>query len=185
MLPLGVNISIVQNGKILLTKREDFEVWCLPGGAVDEGESVAQAAIREAREETGLEVELTRLIGIYSRPNWPGAGMHIVSFAATPIGGELKADPHEVIDIGYFSQDELPSDLLYWHQQRITDTFSGVGGVAWLQDAEWPFEQKISRAEMYAQRDASGLSRSEFYYQTLGLTKNTRDILEVGKDKTE
>lgn len=88
MTPLGVNISIIQNGKILLTKREDFEVWCLPGGAVDEGESLAQAAIREAREETGLEVELTRLVGVYSRPSWNGPGMHIVSFVARPVGGE-------------------------------------------------------------------------------------------------
>ena len=41
---LGVNIAIFQDRKILLTKREDFEVWCLPGGAVDEGETIAQAA---------------------------------------------------------------------------------------------------------------------------------------------
>ena len=137
MLPLGVNISVIENKKILLTKREDFEVWCLPGGAVDMGESVAQAAVRETLEETGLDVELTRLIGVYSRPSWPGAGMHIVSFAARVIGGKLTADPNEVIDIGYFAQDELPSDLLYWHTQRIADAFNGIGGgVAWTQEAE-------------------------------------------------
>jgi ADP-ribose pyrophosphatase YjhB (NUDIX family) len=186
MIPLGVNISIFHNGKILLTKREDFEVWCLPGGAVDEGESVAQAAIREAREETGLEVELTRLIGVYSQPNWPGAGMHIISFAAIPTGGKLEPDPNEVIDIGFFAREHLPSDLLFWQKQRIADAFNGVGGgVVWLQEAEWPFERKISRAEMYAQRDASGLSRSEFYFQTLGLMKNAREVLEVGKNELE
>ena len=185
MIPLGVNISIFENNKILLTKREDFEVWCLPGGAVDEGESVAQAAIRETREETGLEVELNRLIGIYSRPNWPGAGMHIVSFAATPIGGKLKADPREVIEIGFFAQDELPSDLLYWHKQRIIDAFNGVSGVVWLQDAEWPFERWYSRDELYARRDESGLSRRDFYFQTLGKVKNARKISELGIDKNE
>ncbi len=62
---LGVTVAVIDEDRILLTKREDFEVWCLPGGGVDPGESVAQAAIREAREETGLEVQLTRLVGIY------------------------------------------------------------------------------------------------------------------------
>ena len=70
MAGFGVNIAILKDGKILLTKREDFEVWCLPGGIVEPGESVVEAAVREAREETGLEVGLTRLVEIYSRPNW-------------------------------------------------------------------------------------------------------------------
>ena len=62
---LGVNIAIIPDDKILLTERTDFEVWCLPGGEVEPGESLAQAALRETREETGLEVELTRLVGVY------------------------------------------------------------------------------------------------------------------------
>lgn len=186
MTNLGVNISIFQNGKILLTKREDFEVWCLPGGAVDEGESVAQAAIREVCEETGLEVELTRLIGLYSRPGWPGAGMHIVSFIARPIGGELKADPNEVVEIGYFGPDEVPEDLLWWHKQRIEDAFSGVGGgIVWLQTVDYPFEHEITRAEMYQMRDESGLSRRDFYFETLGKMTNAQETLELDPGQTE
>jgi len=182
MITLGVNIAIIQNEKILLTKREDFEVWCLPGGAVDEGESVAQAAIREAREETGLEVKLNYLIGLYSRPGWPGAGGHIVSFAAQPIGGELKADPSEVIDIGYFAPDEIPDDLLSWHVQRIADAFNGVRGIAWSQAAEYPFAPDITRAEVYRLRDESGLSRREFYFETLGKMVHARETLELDPD---
>jgi len=182
MITLGVNIAIIQNEKILLTKREDFEVWCLPGGAVDEGESVAQAAIREAREETGLEVKLNYLIGLYSRPGWPGAGGHIISFAAEPIGGELKADPSEVIDIGYFAPDEIPDDLLSWHAQRIADAFNGVRGVAWSQAAEYPFAPETTRAEVYRLRDESGLSRREFYFETLGKMVHARDTLELAPD---
>ncbi|CAN5696976.1 hypothetical protein BH10CHL1_BH10CHL1_44310 [soil metagenome] len=58
MANLGVNIAILTDNKILLTKREDFEIWCLPGGEVDPNESVAQAAMREAWEETGLTVSI-------------------------------------------------------------------------------------------------------------------------------
>lgn len=176
---LGVNISIIQNGKILLTKREDFEVWCLPGGAVDEGESIAQAAIRETREETGLIVELTRLVGLYSRPGWPGAG-HIASFLASPIGGQLKADPSEVIDMAYFAPDALPEDLLWWHKQRIADAFSGVCGVVWSQIVDYPFDRELTRPEMYRLRDESGLSRRDFYFETLGKMDNANDTREVG-----
>ena len=55
---LGVEIAIIEAGKVLLIKRRDFGVWLLPGGGIDAGESAAEAAVREAQEETGLEVEL-------------------------------------------------------------------------------------------------------------------------------
>jgi ADP-ribose pyrophosphatase YjhB (NUDIX family) len=183
---IGVNICIIQNDKILLTKREDFEVWCVPGGAVDEGESVVQAAIREAREETGLEVKLTRLIGIYSRTTWPGAITHIVSFLAEPVGGKINPDPSEVTEIGYFAEDEIPEDLLYWNRQRISDAFSGVGGsVAWSQEVDSPFPKGTTRADLYRVRDESGLSRRDFYYATLGKANNVHEILELGPDLKE
>jgi ADP-ribose pyrophosphatase YjhB (NUDIX family) len=180
MTTLGVNIAIVQNGKILLTKREDFEVWCLPGGAVDEGESVAQAAIREAREETGLQVELTRLIGLYSHPNESALIGHIVSFAAHPVGGEYKADPNEVVDMRYFAPDEIPADLLVMHIRRIKDAFSCVGGVVWSQEVDFPFGPDTTRQEIYRQRDESGLSRRDYYFATLGKDTVPYEILELG-----
>ncbi len=179
MLPLGVNICILKNRQVLLTKREDFEVWCLPGGAVDAGETIPQAAIRETREETGLEVQLDRMVGIYSRPSWPGAGMHIVSFAGTVIGGALKPDPNEVIDMRYFDIDNLPQDIFWWHIQRIQDAASGATGAAWVQETAYPFEQQISRAEIYQRRDQSGLSRRDFYFETLGNTQKISEQLEV------
>ena len=183
---IGANICIIQNNKILLTKREDFEVWCLPGGAVDDDELVAQAAIREAREETGLEVKLTRMIGIYSQVSWLGADIHIVSFLAEPAGGEIAPDPNEVIEIGYFGPDEIPSDLIPWNRQRIIDAFNGVGGgVAWSQKIDSPFPGGTTRADIYRLRDESGLSKRDFYFETLRKTDNPHEILELGPQDTK
>jgi len=54
---IGVNIAIIQDNSLLLTQREDFEVWYLPGGVVEPGETLAQAAMRKAKEETRLDAE--------------------------------------------------------------------------------------------------------------------------------
>ena len=62
----GVAAVIFTNDRVLLQRRDDTGHWGLPGGAVEPGESVRQALIREVREETGLEVEPLRLIGVYS-----------------------------------------------------------------------------------------------------------------------
>lgn len=65
----SVNV-VVENdkGEILMIRRTDNGNWALPGGAIDLGESVTQAAIRETKEETGIDVEITGLVGIYSDP---------------------------------------------------------------------------------------------------------------------
>lgn len=162
MISLGAGVIIVESGKVLLTKREDFEVWCLPGGRVDVGESLAETAVREAREETGLEVELTRLVGAYSEiGSWND--WHFVSFAARVVGGILQTQVDEVLDIRYFSPDALPDDMYWWHRCHVADCFSGAGGsVAWRQEIDVQ-PGASTRQELYAMRDKSGLSRSEFY----------------------
>jgi hypothetical protein len=91
----------------------------------------------------------------------------------------LKADPGEVIDMDYFAPDGLPNDLLSWHVRRIADAFDGVCGVAWSQTAKYPFDSDTTRTEMYRLRDESGLSRRDFYYETLGKMTRTRETLEL------
>lgn len=110
MAGIVVNVAVIHENKILLTQREDFETWVLPSGGVENGESLAQAGIRETKEETGLDVELTRLIGVYSRLS-NMAPSYIVLFAGRPVGGEIKCQEGETIDVKWFEFDDLPYPL--------------------------------------------------------------------------
>ncbi len=177
-----VCIAIVRDGQILLTKRSDFPIWCLPGGSVDDGESLAQAAIREAREETGVGVELTRLVGVYSRPNWRHGGDHSVLFAARPVGGELQTVTNETLDAGYFCPGELPDALLWHHHQCILDALGGLTAVARLQDAAWPWGEMTNR-EIYESIGRGELSMQELLEQFCGQRRPEKESLQVGSDE--
>ena len=179
MSTMAVIVALIDNGKILLTKREDFEVWCLPGGGVEEGESVAEAGVREAKEETGVDVELTCLVGIYSRVGGMRNDVHAVLFRARPIGGELRLQPGETIEVAYFPFEDLPKEILFGHQQRIADAIANVRGVVMKQEITNPDEHKPTRKELYELRDRSGLSRQEFYMERIARAK-IREIVEVG-----
>jgi ADP-ribose pyrophosphatase YjhB (NUDIX family) len=177
---LAVIVAVIDDEKILLTKREDFEVWCLPGGGVEEGESLAEAGIREAKEETGLVVELTRLVGVYSRL---GGGMHDVHamlYAAKPIGGELKTQPNETLEVAWFPFDQLPEDLLFGHKKRISDAINHANGISVRQELKSQDTRQYTRKELYEARDRSGLSRQQFYLQRIAESK-INEVVEVGK----
>jgi ADP-ribose pyrophosphatase YjhB (NUDIX family) len=164
MTGIGVAIAIMRNDEVLLIQREDFEVWGLPGGEVDDGESLAQAAVREAHEETGFEVALTRLVGVYSIPEFTSLNPHIALFAAEVIAGDLQSQSDETLDARFFTIENLPKNLIWWHEQRIRDALNGIGGsVAWIQHISTP--TSYSRKELYSLRDQSGLSREEFFLQ--------------------
>lgn len=180
MANLGVSVAVMQDGKVLLTQREDFEFWALPGGGVERGETLAQAARREVLEETGLEVRLTRLVGIYFRQVSPPWGGHGVLFAAEVVGGCLRAAPDEVRQQCFFALDELPKDIMPWLPGRLRDVFAGAGGsVVWRLDRTWSFPPEVQRLEAYRLRDQSGLSRAEFYHQFMGHPGTQGDVLEA------
>ena len=177
---LAVNVAVTHEGKILLTQREDFETWILPGGGVNEGESLAQAALRETKEETGLDVELIRLVGIYSRlGSWsPG---YIVLFAAKPVSGEIIRQEGETIAVEWFAFDEFPSPLSLGHKRRIQDAIEGASGVVVLQEIYAPnMSGEITRKELYERRDQAGLSRQEFYLNMIE-GADLKEIVEVEK----
>lgn len=166
MSEFGVVVIVLHEDKVLLTKREDFEVWCLPGGAVDPHEAVDQAAIREVREETGLQVQLTHHVGLLSKPLWGRSGIHLSVFAARPISMALKADPTEVRALAFFPIDRLPEPLLWEHRHLIAAARSGTTGQVWVNRAQTP-PHFANRAELYAWRDQSGLSRQAAYQQLM------------------
>ena len=101
-------ICIVERGdKLLLVKRGNepgYGLWSLPGGYVDRGEVVEAAAAREVWEETGLTVEIDRLVGLFSVA---GNAVMVAAFSAKETGGQLKTGP-ETLDLGFFSLDDLP-----------------------------------------------------------------------------
>lgn len=164
---LAVNVAVIHENKILLTKREDFETWILPSGGVEEDESIAQAAIRETKEETGLDVELTRLVGIYSRLG-NMSSVHAVLFVAKPIGGEIKCQAGETIAVEWFAFDEIPSPLSIGQGKKIEDAIAGISGTVVLHEVNVPtFPEKLTREELIELRDESGLSRQEFYLQLI------------------
>jgi len=162
-----------------LTKREDLETWILPSGGLEEGESLAQAALRETKEETGLDVALTRLVGVYSRLGSWSSGYTIL-FAAELAGGERRCQKDETIVVEWFAFDEIPSPLSLGHTRRIKDAIEGVSGAVLLQEIKLPnMPEKIGREELYERRNRSGLSRQEFYLHMIDGAE-IKEIIEVG-----
>ena len=119
-------------GNILLTRREDNAKWCLPGGGMDPGESAAEACIREVFEETGLEVEVKKLVGIYTSPDilveYPDGNKTqpvAFSFEVEVTGGTLGLSD-ETTEVGYFTIEEMENmDMMEHHVQRIYDALEG------------------------------------------------------------
>ncbi len=117
-----VDVVIPSEGRVVLIRRgsEPFEgQWALPGGFVEVGETVEEAAVREAAEETGLAVELARLVGVYSDPERDPRGHNVsVAFLARVLSGELAAatDAAEVSLL-----DPKDVELAFDHARVIAD----------------------------------------------------------------
>ncbi|MDA1129106.1 MAG: NUDIX domain-containing protein [Chloroflexi bacterium] len=114
--------------RVLLTRRQDNGRWCLPGGGMDPGESAAEACVREVMEETGLEVRVTRLVGVYTSPEllieYPdGNKIQPVafSFEVEITSGELGLSD-ETTDFGWYTVPEMEAmDMMENHVPRIYD----------------------------------------------------------------
>ena len=125
----GAEAVVVREGKILLIKRSDNGLWAVPGGLVEVGETLAEAAQRELWEETGIRGQVTRLLGIFDSRLWHSKTKahlyHAVFLAeATDVSPRTSSESTEV---AFFGENELP-ELSSGHQQRVPLLFKLIHG---------------------------------------------------------
>jgi 8-oxo-dGTP diphosphatase len=123
---VGTIIS-TDDERLVLVRRAiepGYGLWVFPGGYVDRGEHIVEAAVREAREESGLIVRIDGLVNIYS---YAGTTPIIIVYSATAIGGELCTD-EECLEARLFSSGEIPWDELAFRSTRdaLTDYYSNA-----------------------------------------------------------
>jgi 8-oxo-dGTP diphosphatase len=121
---IGAFAIIEREGLILLARRSDIGWWNLPGGGLESGETVEEGLRREVREEVCVEVDVVRLVGVYSKPQ---KNEVVLTFLCRLAEGQEDAigTSDEVSETGWFAPDELPADLLPKHRQRVQDAVSG------------------------------------------------------------
>lgn len=116
---------VIQNeaGDVLWVKRTDFDLWNLPGGGSEPGEAPWSTAVRETREETGLDVRLLECSGVYVKPK---LNQMLFSFTAHVVGGELTTGA-EAAEFAYFPPGDEPVNTLQKHVERAADAVSFQG----------------------------------------------------------
>lgn len=112
--------------EVLLQRRGDNNKWGFPGGAIELGETPQMAAIREVKEETGLDVEVNNLIGLYTDcnleyPNGDKAQSICIAFELNVIGGQMFCDKEETLELKYFSLDNMPEIFCKQHEDILCD----------------------------------------------------------------
>lgn len=113
-------------GRVLLQRRGDSNLWGFPGGAIELGETPEMAAVREVKEETGLDVRVGDLIGIYldcdmAYPNGDQAQSICIAYELERMGGQLQCDDAETVGLQYFDLDEMPELFCRQHKQMKED----------------------------------------------------------------
>ena len=114
LMPSAAVVLMDGQGRILLCLHSDKQIWVTPGGLIEPGEQPAAAAIRETMEETGLEVQVTGILGVYGGedliidyPNGDKAAYVGIVFRGKILAGTMKPDGDEITDLHYFTREEL------------------------------------------------------------------------------
>lgn len=124
-----------EKNEILLQKRSQTEnVWGLPGGAVEWGELIEETAVREIKEETGLDIKVEYLMGVYSKyfteySNGDKAQSICHCFKAAVVNGSLQMDNKETFDLRFYDKDHIPPLFVQQHADIISDLFENRAGV--------------------------------------------------------
>ncbi|MFD3157018.1 NUDIX domain-containing protein [Haloimpatiens sp. FM7330] len=133
--PAAAVIIFDDKNNVLLQKRADVDLWGIPSGHFEPGETITNTAVREVFEETGLNIKVVRLIGVYSDPKtqvfeYPdGRVTHFVTccFEGKIIGGNISNDSPETLDIKFFPVNNLPKNILRMHPMWLKDALSEEG----------------------------------------------------------
>jgi 8-oxo-dGTP pyrophosphatase MutT (NUDIX family) len=127
---VGVRILLIQDGQVLLVRHTYHDGWQFPGGGVKHGETLAQAAAREALEETGARLtETPRLLGVYTHFG-EGKSDHVLVFYSEQFLLTQATDRWEIAEARLFPLDALPTDLLGGYRRRLRDYLDGQGPYA-------------------------------------------------------
>ncbi|ANE45944.1 DNA mismatch repair protein MutT [Paenibacillus swuensis] len=124
-----------EEGRLLLQKRADVGKWAVLSGHIEPGEKVEEAAVREVKEEAGLDVRIVRVIGVYSDPaaqvfHYPqGETVHFITIylEGVAVGGTLKEADDESLEMRYFAPDDLPENMLPMQPQWLEDLLAEPG----------------------------------------------------------
>jgi 8-oxo-dGTP diphosphatase len=120
---IGVFAIIERDGHYLLARRRDIGWWNLAGGGLEAGETVDEGLAREVREEIGVEIEIVRLVGVYSKPRKQEVVLAFLCRLRDPQARPTTSD--EVSEVAWFLPEALPTDLLPKHRQRLEDVLLG------------------------------------------------------------
>ncbi len=142
-------------GQILWQRRSDFDFWGLPGGVLELDETLEECVVREVNEETGLDVRITQLIGIYSSPDfdvtYPNQDqVQQITFCydCEPVGGTLRADLSETLELKWLPPWQQPPSAP-WYQAMLNDALNGDSAVSFTRgslgkvSSPIPFYQQI------------------------------------------
>jgi 8-oxo-dGTP diphosphatase len=127
---LGVRALIVRDDTVLLIRhRSGSQPWALPGGGVERNERLAEAARREAHEETGARVRVEQLLGVYDRFG-DRISNYVAVFICTPLGEPCPPHSLEIAEARFFPIDRLPAGTEAGTRRRVAEYLAGERGIA-------------------------------------------------------